>query len=341
MRRATIDCSSRSLTPCSSCSPRWSSTAGSALRRGAGERHGLGARLVLAHEQLGLAPTNAARACRRTSRSRRGRRRAGRRRQPPGRAAPRRERAPRGRAPPSRARRRGCGRRRPPRPARSEGGIAPATRGRWTGSGSSSGIEAGSSASARLSTRARPCARSGRTTTDTVIRTSPDAAPATARGAPTRRARASLLGSRSAVVGEGEATHEHRPGGGRAGGVARHVVDERAPAEVAARTATSRKRPAPRDSSAIAQPRPASTKPSRSGCSKQKKRSSGARALSTAADRSRSAGSDTVTAASAGALPPGPLGGELDASREQRLRLRAQPERAPCARSRRRHGSTG
>ena len=33
MRRATIAFSSRSLALCSSCSPRWSSTAGSALRR--------------------------------------------------------------------------------------------------------------------------------------------------------------------------------------------------------------------------------------------------------------------------------------------------------------------
>ena len=33
MRRATISCSSRTLALCSICSPRWSSTAGSALRR--------------------------------------------------------------------------------------------------------------------------------------------------------------------------------------------------------------------------------------------------------------------------------------------------------------------
>ena len=53
MRRTTIACSSRSLSERISCSPRWSSTAGSAERRvEPGERDGRGAQPLAAHEQL-------------------------------------------------------------------------------------------------------------------------------------------------------------------------------------------------------------------------------------------------------------------------------------------------
>ena len=54
MRRVTIACSSRSLSERSSCSPRWSSTAGSALRRVEPASASVpGAQAVAAHEQLG------------------------------------------------------------------------------------------------------------------------------------------------------------------------------------------------------------------------------------------------------------------------------------------------
>ena len=54
IRRATIAFSSRSLSLCSSCSPRWSSTAGSALRPSRpGERHGARPLALAAHQQLG------------------------------------------------------------------------------------------------------------------------------------------------------------------------------------------------------------------------------------------------------------------------------------------------
>ena len=57
IRRATIACSSRSLALCSSCSPRWSSTDGSALRRVVPASATVWARgAVAAHEQLRAGP---------------------------------------------------------------------------------------------------------------------------------------------------------------------------------------------------------------------------------------------------------------------------------------------
>ena len=54
IRRTTIACSSRSLSQRSSCSPRWSSTAGSALRRVEPASATVWRALALAaHEQLG------------------------------------------------------------------------------------------------------------------------------------------------------------------------------------------------------------------------------------------------------------------------------------------------
>ena len=60
MRRATIACSSRSLAERSSCSPRWSSTAGSALRRVEPASASVAARMPSRRtSSSGLAATNA------------------------------------------------------------------------------------------------------------------------------------------------------------------------------------------------------------------------------------------------------------------------------------------
>ena len=123
IRRVTIACSSRSLSERSSCSPRWSSTAGSArAARRAGQRD--------ASRRAGPRGARAARARRRRTRSsprpaqktkqERERRRAARRTPPPASCGARRvDRRPRARARSSRARRRGCARRRARRPPRS------------------------------------------------------------------------------------------------------------------------------------------------------------------------------------------------------------------------------
>ena len=81
MRRATIACSSRSFSERSSCSPRWSSTAGSALRRVEPASATVLARMALAaHQQLGAGGDERALAARRRrTRSSRGTPRAARR----------------------------------------------------------------------------------------------------------------------------------------------------------------------------------------------------------------------------------------------------------------------
>ena len=121
MRRATIACSSRSLALLRSCSPRWSSTAGSALRRVVPASATVWARWPSRRtSSSGLAPTKAAsgraHAPAVAGREQLAERPEHRRR---GRARAARGRAPRARARPSRARRRGCARPRAPPPARS------------------------------------------------------------------------------------------------------------------------------------------------------------------------------------------------------------------------------
>ncbi len=202
-------------------------------------------------------------------------------------------------------------------------------------------MEASCSSASRSSVPWSVCARSGWTTTETVMRACPRWRASDTSGSTSERGRQRApLGRPAAVVGEGEAAHEHGAGGGRAGEVARGVVHERAPAEVARADARPRGSGPPRATRAPGrEPSPASTKPSRSGCSKQKKRSSARRARRTAADRSSAGRHRHGDRRERGRrLPPRGRHGPLDPLGEPLARGRAQLERAERPGCRERHG---
>ena len=260
IRRATIACSSRSFGLCRSCSPRWSSTAGSALRRVVPASATVWARCaVAAHEQLRAgaderelrradAPAVAGRED--LAQPAEDRRRVVRR-------APR-ARAPRARARPSRARPPGCARPRAldgvlvVRRAAPRSPPACARPGRGRAAASPRAASSASRAPSALEHRL-PASSSGRrrrTASAAPRRPGARARPRAARATP---ARASPFRRPAAVVREREPAHEHRARGRAAARDRGRIVGERAPAELArARAPPRRSAPAPRASSTAA-----------------------------------------------------------------------------------------
>ena len=272
IRRATIRCSTRFLALCRSCSPRWSSTAGSALRRvEPGERDGGRAGAAAPDEQLRAgADEGALAASRRRSRSRTGRRS----RRAPNTAAgivrggastahlacehhllelaaadpraPRRPRSPRSAAAALTLRivvaPAGCG-------SSSGSGVAaqrgqPALEAGETSSGSSPGATTAASVSQVLP----PSAEQRELRQHQQRRR---------KRRPRRRRRRRRRRTRSRRSTRGR----RRPGGRPAPSATRSRVTS---AQSAIRSA---KRPGPRETASCADPSPASAKPSRSGCS--------------------------------------------------------------------------
>ena len=278
-RRSRARSGSSSL--CRSCSPRWSSTAGSALRRVEPASATVATPAPRRRtSSSGLAPRNAASGVptqkqKQDGNSSRRAPKSGRRivRRP----APRPR--PRARAPPSRARRRGSARRprRPPPRSGAEAGTLLIARraGRAAGRASAAGRRAARRAGARAARETRSVG-------------SPPGDALSGQPASRRRARSSessgrtssaggnddQCGARAAVGDEREAAGPDRPGAGRQllGLVARSRPrhDLGAPRRRRRRTGSARAR-RPR----AAEPSAASAKPSRSGCSQQNQRSRG------------------------------------------------------------------
>ncbi len=193
-----------------------------------------------------------------------------------------------------------------------------------------SGMLAGAKPARRSSIRSSSAAgdSSPSTATLTVMRASPRWRASDTSGS-TSEAGASGDHSGEAPPSSAKAKPPTKTGPEPAGSPSAPSARARRPSACAA-AATSQKRPGPRASRAVACPRPASTKPSRSGCSKQKKRSSPARrAASTTAERSSAGSTGTVTEASArAALPPRPRERLGEPPCEQRPRAAAERERA-------------
>ena len=291
IRRATIACSSRSLAEPSSCSPRWSSTAGSAERRIEPASATVCARgAVAAHEQLRRGGHErvvaAARAEHVTGRESRP---AARRTRPRRRAARARGPRPRARARSSRSRRRGCARpraRRPPRSAR-------AARPRRSGSGP----PAPGRAAAAAPRAARPRAASRRAASSSGTSSGAASAATVRRTSSPRRASATSGTTRSAAANADQCGAAPPSGanakpptatgpapGGPSGASATAPASSARQAE-----ATRPKRPGPDAVRRATVPSAASAAPSRSGCSKQNQSSPARREAKTIALGSPSA----------------------------------------------------
>ena len=299
IRRTTISCSRRSLAERRSCSPRWSSTAGSALRRVEPASATVAAPApVRRTSSSGLAPRKAA------SGEPTAEAEAGRKQLPQGAvdAPPARgPRAPRppppARAPPSPARRRGSA----PPPAPPTPRSAPAAA-RWRSGPRPSGGDRRAAGAPRSARRAGRCSRR---------ETAPGSTPGPASAHSVRWVRPADRWSASSGITRSAGGNEDHCGARPPSGPNANPPTQTGPAPAGSRSGSSLRRPrvtsaqaatrspkrsGPRETTSCALPSAASANPSRSGCSQQNQRSPASREANTAAlGSSNSTGTVTLT----------------------------------------------